>query len=706
VTTADLPTKINRGPLIGEGGEGRIYAVEGHPHLVVKAYHKPLSQKKAAKIQTMIERTPARVEAFAAWPLKLMKDRQGAPSAIVMPKIEAAKDIHLLYSPKARRRHFPRADWTFLIQTAQNLSGAFANVHTIGCVIGDVNHGSVLVKENAQVALIDCDSFQVKAGPDLFECEVAVPTFTPPELQEQDLSGRERTANHDAFGLAVLIFHLLFMGRHPFAGRPLSKSDVSIEQAIKEFRFAFSSERARVQLDPPPHTLQLASASPEIAGLFERAFGRAAQRPQPTEWHKALGTLRAGLARCGKEASHAFYKTLPKCPWCEIEAASGAILFFSPHRVHAPPPVQRDELGIGSIEALWRVIAAIPKPLPIASPNASTLAPARPASAEARKIGSFAATVSRIAYGASAIAGVASAIAAPNQPMVWAVGAVGGFWALKLSLSVVNNGKVNALALAHQAASTRWQGICARWRAEADGTAFERAFEQCARLRQEHDRLAEPVRRKVQQRASNRAAAMQRWTAAISRQATGIRERAMNAKPVIMPFTDAELCASFDAQLAAHLDRFSLDKADIPDIRGSRKVKLASFGIETAGDISQHKVQSVPGFGPTLTRRLTDWRKEIERRFVFNEIQARADLNSGKVAPSQPPVAPPPISVDPGLKSRLAQIEAELAAAPPRLQQLATTITSRQEALLSEARATAAELAQAEADARAAKVVR
>src|SRR4051812_24821096 len=29
----------------------------------------------------------------------------------------------------------------------------------------------------------------------------------------------ERKPEHDAIGLALLIFHLLFMGRHPFAGR-------------------------------------------------------------------------------------------------------------------------------------------------------------------------------------------------------------------------------------------------------------------------------------------------------------------------------------------------------------------------------------------------------------------------------------------------------------------------------------------------------
>src|SRR5205814_7863741 len=67
-------------------------------------------------------------------------------------------------------------------------------------------------------ALIDCDSFEITDGKTVFPCMVGVPTYTPPELQGQSFQGVRRTKQHDAFGLAVLIFHMLFLGRHPFAG--------------------------------------------------------------------------------------------------------------------------------------------------------------------------------------------------------------------------------------------------------------------------------------------------------------------------------------------------------------------------------------------------------------------------------------------------------------------------------------------------------
>lgn len=76
-----------------------------------------------------------------------------------------------------------------------------------------MNERNLLVStHDATVRIIDCDSFQVRAGSQLFVCEVGVPLYTPPELQGAALG--ERTVVHDLFGLAVVIFQLLFVGGH------------------------------------------------------------------------------------------------------------------------------------------------------------------------------------------------------------------------------------------------------------------------------------------------------------------------------------------------------------------------------------------------------------------------------------------------------------------------------------------------------------
>ena len=92
-----------------------------------------------------------------------------------------------------------------------NVARSIASVHATGCVIGDINSQGVLVSDAATVSLIDSDSFQVAEALRTFLCEVGVPEFTPPELQGKNFDHVKRTSNHDAFGLAVLIFQLLFM---------------------------------------------------------------------------------------------------------------------------------------------------------------------------------------------------------------------------------------------------------------------------------------------------------------------------------------------------------------------------------------------------------------------------------------------------------------------------------------------------------------
>jgi DNA-binding helix-hairpin-helix protein with protein kinase domain len=69
-------------------------------------------------------------------------------------------------------------------------------------------------------------------------------------------------------------------------------------------------------------------------------------------------------------------------------------------------------------------------------------------------------------------------------------------------------------------------------------------------------------------------------------------------------------------QLARFLEKFTIDQATIPGIGASRKAVLQSYNIETAFDVSSR--MAVPGFGPALKEKLMDWRRDMERKFVFN----------------------------------------------------------------------------------------
>lgn len=186
--------------------------VVGQPNVVAKLYHKPPSADVGAKLLAMAGAANEQLLAIAARPLGTVHERAGGRVwGLIMPKVVGCKPSHYLYGPKTRLMEFPQATWPFLVHTAANVARAFAVVHPQGHVVGDVNHGNLLVSERGLVRMIDCDSFQFTAAGRTYHCDLGVSTHQPPELQGRALRGLLRTANHDNFGLAVLTFQLLFM---------------------------------------------------------------------------------------------------------------------------------------------------------------------------------------------------------------------------------------------------------------------------------------------------------------------------------------------------------------------------------------------------------------------------------------------------------------------------------------------------------------
>ena len=79
-------------------------------------------------------------------------------------------------------------------------------------------------------------------------------------------------------------------------------------------------------------------------------------------------------------------------------------------------------------------------------------------------------------------------------------------------------------------------------------------------------------------------------------------------------------------QLNSFLDRFLIKSASIPGIGPAKTVTLASFGIESAADITRSAVENTPGFGPATAFKLLNWRATHERRFVYNPAPTPQDL--------------------------------------------------------------------------------
>lgn len=569
------------GQMLGRGGEGAVHEILDRPGFVAKIYHQPVSADKALKLDGMARRAHSKLLEIAAWPVDVLRVHPNSPvQGFVMPKVSGYREIHGLYGPAHRKKTFPQADWSFLIHAARNLASAFETIHARGHVIGDVNPGNVVVSAQALVKLIDCDSFQIDTGKRLFPCDVGVPQFTAPELQDRSFHGLRRTPNHDNFGLALLCFHLLFMGRHPFAGRYHGKGDMPIERAIKECRFAFSQHAASHLMEAPPHTLPLATLPQPVAQLFERAFAPPhsnRSRPTAREWLLALEGLNSELRLCQRSTVHKYPRQAPSCPWCALEQASGTLFFIAP--THPLAAGATAHFADFDLESAWRRIKAL-EPPPEKAPLAAATAQATPITPtplpeSLRQIRRY--NMSK----AAAIASIAllAILIRPKLSWLWLPLAVVG-WSLSRDNAVQREYQRRRLALF--AARRELNDLRAAWQRSASTQAFAEKLHALRQLREQYRALADEFQRGLQ-----RLEADQR-----------------------------------QFQLQVFLEGHFVDAARIPSLRATDRMALESYGIETAADVTPTAIQVVPGFGQRFGQEryeaLLAWRQALERQFRYN----------------------------------------------------------------------------------------
>lgn len=313
---------------IGKGGEGHVFEVCESPAILLKIYTEELASDKMDKLRYMTTMRQPAIYRFAAWPLDLAI-HNGRVEGFVMNKLMGYVPLHMLFNPMDRKKLFPDKGYNFLIHVARNLATAFHSLHVEGLIIGDVNEGNILVNPQGMVAFIDCDSFQIKNKDHYYFCEVGVPRYTPPELlSAKSFSQVVRTVNTDAFSLAILLFQILFLGRHPFAGRNNSAEDFDEERAIREQEFAYSLKKQYKRLLPPLNSFDIADLSDGLITLFHRAFENQDQRPSPKEWMVALDIFSKDIITCGKTKIHTYPRTMENCPWCDFQAKKGIVYFL------------------------------------------------------------------------------------------------------------------------------------------------------------------------------------------------------------------------------------------------------------------------------------------------------------------------------------------------------------------------------------------
>lgn len=318
---------------IASGGEGAVYGIKSQQNLVAKVYHKLPSFQTHEKLKSMVQIANPALLSIAAWPKSLLYSQKNRELVgFVMPRLSDCHPIQSLYNPVQRLKSFSKASWQFQIRAAVNLAAAFEEVHKAGCLVGDINQSNVLVTHQALIKLIDCDSFQVTQKGKQFLCEVGVQHYTAPELQGKNFKGLVRSENHDRFGLAVLIYQLLFVGRHPYMGIYGGKDDLDFGKLIEQYRFSQGPNAHSWKMSPPPHTPTFVDIPPDVATLFRAAFERGSEqdkRPKPSDWHRVLNRLENSVKECASDAGHKFWNGGASCPWCRISSNGGPEYYFA-----------------------------------------------------------------------------------------------------------------------------------------------------------------------------------------------------------------------------------------------------------------------------------------------------------------------------------------------------------------------------------------
>lgn len=559
--------------LIGKGGEGEVYAIKGRSGQAVKIYNTGLRAKREDKIRAMVGEGLAVKTDLVAYPGEVVTDCRGNFLGFVMRLVSGYRPLHELYSPKSRQRHFPKADYRFIVHAALNVARAVGKVHQTGCVIGDLNHSGVLIAQDATVSLIDADSFQFSLNGKSYPCVVGVPDFTPPELHGKNLSAVQRTIEHDNFGLAVAIFHLLFMGRHPYAGR-YNGPEISMGDAIAQNRFAFSLTRqASTQTTPPPGALTLDMFPDSIAIAFENAFGLTpSARPSALDWIHVLNDLEGTLNHCGKVNTH-FYPAIAKgCIWCKLMGNSGFDMFpdLTAVETNIPTDEHGTEQAICEIQAFR--FPTVGDVLPTATTPRDTSTALREARSEKR---------GRALMGFLIMGGaVAGFIYAASAWFMWVGLAIWG-WVTFSDREVESGPFLQAFKNADDRVQRELNAFVQR-NGLAEVVKVHGDLDAAIVDYKNHD---DTLARELKVMKSNRES----------------------------------------RQRQAYLDRFSIRHANISGIGPAKTATLISFGIETAADVNQSAVLRVPGFGDVMTGKLMAWRRGHESRFKYDRTPNAQD---------------------------------------------------------------------------------
>jgi DNA-binding helix-hairpin-helix protein with protein kinase domain len=551
---------------IASGGEGQVFAIKERPDLVAKVYHAKIASTRERKVLKLLNPAFDSLASVAAKPSFRITSTNAQFIGFAMPMVLDHRPIFELFAPGARRMKFPSADYRFLVRAAKNLARAFAQVHACGAVVGDVNSNGVLVSQDARVTLIDVDSFQLDQTDPSLWCAVGVPEYTPPRLHKLGNLNTARSADDDLFGLAAMIFQLLFIGRHPFSGAYVH-GEKALPDSIAENRYVYGRS-GRSEMIRPGGMELVENAPSFLLDAFEAAFELGTSRPSASNWVEVLGRFESLLVQCRQSNRHFFSNAGMSCPWCSLSARGADIFPLALADIESQLGQLSSADDAAALDSLWNALAKHPSEgLLDALPNVAVTVAAPSKEAKAAKPS---VPKNRIV---SFVAFVAAGALLAFVPSLWLV-----------SGGLAIYGLVSWRETAPNAAPfiTNYLDAERRWVAEIEKWRMAIGLNRLVDLKSE---LLE-LQRNILDAEGDFRIRLQEF------------ERSQNAR------------ARDD-----FLSRFLIRNANITQLNSGNIVALESYGIVSAADVSKARVLQVSGIGEVKSTALMNWRSDVEKRF-------------------------------------------------------------------------------------------
>jgi hypothetical protein len=298
------------GELLAEGGEGRVYQLPLQPHLVYKAYRRPVRRDQLETIvawpELLESRDPkgsVKVRSASAWPTGVVTGAQGEASGILLPRAPRR------FAVRHRDGTSRLASLSYLTTDPVHRASAYglqlpepASPHRIGLVYalarllaafesgepaighGDLSTKNVLwsLQRGAEVFVIDCDNCE-QFSPDGSPLGSAgrrramTPNWDDPAVARGD----NPTPFSDRYSLALIFLRVVGAANFPIQARQRSGEEVAIDFSVP------AGPHAGPLLDPANPVWDLCARGLSVTNP--------AARPSATAWIPALRSVLAAM---------------------------------------------------------------------------------------------------------------------------------------------------------------------------------------------------------------------------------------------------------------------------------------------------------------------------------------------------------------------------------------------------------------------------